>query len=256
MHIRRGAVHAISLYCAGCLVATAVPFTQAAEISAANEASIIAFAGLNPGDKVAQFLPPSGEFIQVLCKAVGNTGHVYAISAPATPAKIDAESEQRAACSNATAGILKSRNFPAPELYDAVGDPGAVYEYYQSRLPVESFVAPEPLDMILIADRYHDLHNKTFGTPNLTFVNTALFMALKSGGMLIVQDYAAKRASGMRDAAVLHRIEADYVKREVTTAGFEFVAESAALSDGSDLHTVNAHAVNKADRFLLKFRKP
>jgi predicted methyltransferase len=131
-----------------------------------------------------------------------------------------------------------------------------VYEYYASRLPVESFVAPDPLDLIWIADRYHDLHNKTFGAVNVTFVNTALLKALKPGGSLIVEDYVAKQGSGARDAENLHRMDVEWVKREMATAGFEFVGESQALHNTNDRRTDNAHAIEAADRFVLKFRKP
>jgi len=244
--------------CLVCFVCAALD-ANAHDASAEHKqyAALVAFSGLKTGDKVAHFLPGSDDFDAVFCAVVGAAGHVYTISAPIVNPSADAIAQSKvAACGNLSTILLKSRNFPAPELYDSVGDPGAVYEYYQPRLPVESFIAPEPLDMIVIADRYHDLHNKTFGAPNLTFVNSALFKALKAGGILIVQDYAAQPAVGRRDAATLQRIAADSVKQEVTSAGFEFVSESKAPNDSSGLSVARDQTPNKADRFLLKFRKP
>ena len=202
-------------------------------------------------------MPANDDDINTICKIVGDTGHVYAVSAPLVVEVSNEKGiESSSVCQNVTAITLRSRNYPAPELYDAVGDPGAVYEYYASRLPVESFVAPEPLDLILIANRYHDLHNKTFGTANIAFVNAALFKALQPGGVLIVGDYSAKQGSGARDAENLHRIDVELVKKEIAAAGFEFVGESPALRNTNDRRTDNAHAIKAVDRFVLQFRKP
>ena len=122
---------------------------------------------------------------------------------------------------------------------------------------MESYVAAEPLDMIWISDTYHALHTERFGAPSSRFVGTALLKALKPGGTLIVEDYAASAGSGTRDAGTLHRIEPGQVRRELMSVGFEFVAESTALHRGDDAHTDDAYALgDKADRFLLKFRKP
>jgi predicted methyltransferase len=243
-------------------------------------AEVIAFAGLKPGDKVADFLPAAGYFTRIFCDVVGDAGRVYAISVPhdrptgvlpvrKEDAKRDAKGKAPAAveepaseplgatCTNVTANVLQSRNFPAPEFHSDSDDPGWVYDYYQSRLPVESFVAPEPLDMIWISGSYHALHNKDFGSPNLVHVGTALLSALKPGGILMIEDHAAKAGSGARHTAALHRVDPEQVRKEAIAAGFEFIGESDALRRADDPQTTNAHAMHdKADRFLLKFRKP
>ena len=228
-------------------------------------AEVIAFAGLKPGDKVADFMPGRGYFTKIFCRVVGTTGHVYPISIPrasaSPPATQNAESkpaEQPAnACTNVTVSTLRARNFPSPELHSDSDDPGWVYEYYTQRSPAESFVAPEPLDMIWTSENYHDLHNPVFGYPNMQWVNTALLAALKAGGVLIIEDHAAQPGSGVRDTATLHRIDVEQVKKEVSDAGFVFVGESNVLSNADDPHTAKAHEMHdKTDRFLLKFRKP
>lgn len=43
-------------------------------------AAVIAFAGLKPGDRVADFMPGQGYFTKIICKIVGDTGRVYAIT--------------------------------------------------------------------------------------------------------------------------------------------------------------------------------
>jgi len=161
------------------------------------------------------------------------------------------------ACANITISSLHTTNFPAPELHSSSDDPGWVYEYWTSHLPAESFTAPEPLDVIWTSENYHDLHNKGFGSPDMSLVDQALFKALKPGGILMIEDHAAAAGSGARDTQTLHRIDPELVKQEVIAAGFEFIGESTLLHDAADPHTVKAHEMHdQTDRFLLKFRKP
>jgi predicted methyltransferase len=224
-------------------------------------AEIIAFAGLNPGDKVADFMPGKGYFTRIFCKAVGETGHVYAVAVPpvtpGTTAPAPVAETPAGSCTNVTASILRSRSYPAPELHSDSDDPGWVYQYYASRLPAESFYVPEPLDLIWTAENYHDLHNSRFGSPDMTYVDKALLSMLKPGGILIVEDHAAQAGSGTRDTEKLHRIDPEQVKKEAAIAGFEFVGESDVLRHADDPHTAKAHEMHdKTDRFLLKFRRP
>lgn len=226
-------------------------------------AEVIAFAGLKPGDKVADFLPGKGYFTKIFCKVVGDAGHVYAVSVPPISAANNAAIADSGMqpisddCTNVTASTLRPRSFPAPELHSDSDDPGWVYEYWAQRLPVESFVSAEPLDMIWTAENYHDLHNKRFGSPRMSWVNSALLIALKPGGVLIVEDHAAQAGSGARDTETLHRIDAQQVKEELIAAGFEFIGESKVLHNADDPHTSKAHGMHdKTDRFLFKFRKP
>jgi predicted methyltransferase len=239
-------------------------------------AEVAEFAGIKPGDKVADFMPGRGYFTRIFCKVVGDAGHVYAIavprpatappaqgsSSPSTPPQSASTTATIAepagqACTNVTTSSLKTRLHPAPELHSDNGDPGWVYEYWASSPAAENFVAPEPLDMIWTSENYHDLHNKAFGSPDMLLVNKALLAGLKPGGILMIEDHAATVGSGARDTASLHRIDAEQVKREVIEAGFVFVGESKVLRHTDDPHTVKAHDMHdKTDRFLLKFRKP
>jgi predicted methyltransferase len=204
------------LACAGLLwLAQAVLADRASEL--------INFTGIKPGDKVADFMPYGGYFTQLFCKLVGDAGHVYVIGVP--PQSVPSASEAAGACHNVTTRNLKSRLVPAPELHDD-SDPGYVYEYWSSSPAAENFTAPEPLDVIWTSGNYHDLRSKAFGSPDMSRVNTALFAALKPGGLLLIED---------------HRIAVGQVRQEVTQAGFEFVGK---LHDGADKRTV------------LKFRKP
>jgi predicted methyltransferase len=230
---------------------------------------VIAFAGLKPGDKVADFMPGRGYFTKIFCKIVGDTGRVYAISIPrqTPPAAAGTASNSSSsvstppppapACNNVTSIRLQGINRPAPELHSSSDDPGYVYEYWSSRPAAESFAAPEPLDMIWTSENYHDLHNKGFGSPDMLLLDRALLAALKPGGILMIEDHAAMPKSGARDTDTLHRIDSEQVKKEAIAAGFEYIGESKVLRSKDDPHTAKAHEMHdKTDRFLLKFRRP
>ena len=250
---------AIPAYISAAVADSRRPDTDRERDADRKPAEVIAFAGMKPGDKVADLLPGRGYFTRIFCGVTGDSGHVYAISVsrspPAEPSP--AAEPPDPSCTNVTASTLQNVRRPAPELWSASDDPGSVYEYWSFTPAAELFAAPEPLDLIWTSENYHDLHNKRFGSPNMFAVNSALLKALKPGGILIVEDHAAAKGAGIRDTETLHRIELAQVKKEVTSAGFVFVAESKVLRNKTDPHTAKAHEMHdKTDRFLLKFRKP
>lgn len=232
-------------------------------------AEVIAFAGIEPGDKVADLMPGGGYFTRIFCSIVGDKGHVYAVTVPRKPSStsssqpsISQSSSSSPAsamnsCANVTRITLKTKNKPVPELHSDSDDPGWVYEYYQQIPAAENFSVPEPLDVIWTSENYHDLHNPAFGAPDMQQVSKALFSALKPGGLLIIEDHAADARSAARDTQTLHRIDSALVKSEVQSAGFVFVEESSVLRHPEDSHTTKVHDMHdKTDRFLLKFKRP
>jgi len=222
-------------------------------------AEVIAFAGIKPGDKVADFMPGGGYFTRLFCKVVGNTGHVYAIAvAPSLPDGTPLLAEPPGhACTNVTASSLQNVPRPAPELWSSSDDPGMVYEYWSFIPGAERFSAPEPLDLIWTSENYHDLRSERFGPPNMELVHKALLKALRPGGILMIMDHAAVSRSGAGRTQAVHRIDARQIKKEVIAAGFVFVGESKVLRNVRDLPTAEAHERHDgSDRFLLKFRKP
>jgi predicted methyltransferase len=231
---------------------------------------VMAFAGIKPGDKVADFMPGNGYYTRILCKAVGESGHVYAISIPLDlPAQHEPNGQsamQKVSsdkpeilvprCNNVTASNLLATRRAAPELHSSNEDPGWVYEYWSFSAAAENFAVTEPLDVIWV-ENYHDLHNQAYGLPNMQLVNKALLQALKPGGRLIIEDHLAATGSGARDTETLHRIDAAQVRKEVLAAGFVFVSESRLLRNAKDTHITAARDMDDStDRFLLKFRRP
>jgi predicted methyltransferase len=201
-------------------------------------AETMAFTGVKPGAQVAELLPGGGYFTRLFSKAVGDSGHVYAlVPAPRT---------------DAPAGT--------PDFAARVKLIAADPHYANVSVVVEPFSqlgVPAPVDLMWTSQNYHDLHN--IPGLDLGVFNKLVFDDLKPGGIYLVLDHAAEEGSGARDTSTLHRIDAQTVKDEVAAAGFVFVGASDLLRNTADPHSAKVFdpAVRgKTDQFILKFRKP
>ena len=204
-------------------------------------AEVLAFSGVKPGDRIADFWPVPPYSTSLLSLVAGPKGKVYAV----VPAKLFRDMPEAPA---KVAEMLA----PYPNVAPVVQ-------------PFDRFSVPEPLDLVWMGKTYHDFPNVTeMGPLDIAAVNRAVFRALKPGGILIVIDHAAPPGSGFLDteaddAKRLHRIDPEVVKRQVLAAGFELVAESRLLANPDDDHTKSPFDPamrNRTDRFVLKFRKP
>lgn len=195
-------------------------------------AESVAFAGLKPGDKVADLLPGGGYFTRIFSKTVGPKGHVYAVWPQGAP-------DTRTAAAKAIAA-----------------DP-AYANVTELEQPLAALKTPDALDVVWTSQNYHDLHN--IPGIDLGAVNKAIFDVLKPGGVYIVLDHVAEPGSGFRDTNTLHRIDPEAVKTEVEAAGFKLAAQSDLLHNPADPHTAKIFdpAIRgKTDQFILKFQKP
>jgi len=201
-------------------------------------AETLAFAGVAPGDVVAELLPGAGYYTRLLSKIVGPTGHVYAL----VPAPLP----------NAPADM--------PDFAARVKAIAAEPNYSNVTVVVEAFgelKAPVPLDLVWTSQNYHDLHN----LPGLDVgvFNQLIYDSMKPGGTYFILDHAAEVGSGLRDTASLHRIDEQTVKKEVIGAGFVLAGASDVLRNPADSHTVKVFDPvirGRTDQFILKFRKP
>jgi len=199
---------------------------------------MIAFAGVKAGDQVADFMPGNAYFSRILSKVVGPAGKVYAF----TP------EEQIKSCEPSE--IAGSR---------AIEHDPAYLNVVQLTGPVNGFSMPRKVDVIWIAQNYHDLHDSFLGPADIKIVNKAFFDSLKAGGVLMIIDHAAAPGSGLRDTDTLHRIDPNSVRGEVEAAGFQFVAQIDDLSNLNDDHMRSVFDPvirGKTDQFVYKFRKP
>jgi len=239
------------MFAATCASAASIPGNIAAAVADSNRpdadkardenrkpGETLAFTGVKPGSQVAELLPGGGYFTRIFSKAVGSSGHVYAVvPAPLVDAPAD-----------------------VPDFAARVKAIAADPNYANVSVVVEPFSqlkVPTPVDLVWTSQNYHDLHN--FPGLDVGVFNKMVFDDLKSGGIYLVLDHTAEEGSGGRDTKTLHRIDPETVKKEVLAAGFVFVGSSALLRQSSDTHTVKVFdpAVRgKTDQFILKFRKP
>jgi predicted methyltransferase len=201
-------------------------------------AETLTFAGVKPGQSVAELLPGRGYFTRLFSKIVGPKGHVYAFPPPRRP-NAPADAPNPAAAVTAIAEDAGYSNVK-------------VATFSPSKLDV-----PAPVDMVWTSRNYHDLHN--IPNADIAAFNKAVFDALKPGGIYIVLDHAAIAGSGTQATSTLHRIDPEAVKSEVTAAGFVLVGQSDVLHSVDDQHTApvsDSSVKGKTDQFILKFRKP
>ena len=200
-------------------------------------ADMIAFAGIRPGSRVMDVMPGPGYFTRIFAKAVGDKGYVYAF----------VPSEQ-------LVEIVK--RFPNAD----VAKQFAAYPNVSVlQAPIGKLFAPEPLDVVWIAQNYHDWHDKFMGPADVAVVNKAVYDVLKPGGVYVIVDHAAKDGSGLTATETLHRIDEAAVKQEVEAAGFKFVGESSVLrnsQDPRDKLIFDPAIRHHTDQFVLKFVKP
>lgn len=199
---------------------------------------VLAFAGVKPGDRVADYAAGNGYFTRLLSGIVGAHGHVYA-SVPASLFQYE----------NIVKGIADIQGYIVKHSNVSVTAGSAI--------DVARY--PEKLDLFWISQNYHDLHDPFMGPVDMKAFNRAVYAALKPGGVYLVLDHVAAKGSPANVTDTLHRIEPLTVRREVEAAGFEFVASSNLLANPADPHTAgvfNAAIRGHTDQFIFKFRRP
>jgi predicted methyltransferase len=207
------------------------PEADKARDAARKPAEIVAFAGVRPGDKVAEFLPGGGYYTRILAKAVGPEGHVYLLIPAAfaqRPGGLDAINALAAQYGNVTVVATDLTNF----------------------------TLPEPVDLAWTTENYHDMHNGP--TPSFAGINEATFRALKPGGIYFVEDHSAANGAGITATSTLHRIEPAAVIAEVTAAGFALEAQSDLLANPADPKTAGVRDPSiqgETEKFAMRFRK-
>jgi predicted methyltransferase len=194
-------------------------------------AETIAFAGVKPGMKVAEFFPGGGYFTRPLSDVVGPTGHIYGIE----NAKWDDGSDAKVAAAVADHNVsMQSGKF---------GD----------------FNLPEKVDLAWITQNYHDLHIAKYGGVDMAAFNRHVYESLKPGGVYFILDHQANPGTSEAQIAKLHRIEKAQVIREVEAAGFKLAGEGSALHRTADDHTQSIFDKSirgHTDQYMLKFVKP
>ena len=192
---------------------------------------LIAITGVRPGMRVLDMGAGGGYTTELLARAVGAAGKVYAQDSKETIARVRERFDGRMKKPVMAPVVRVVRDFDDP-LPAGVGG----------------------LDLITYFFAYHDT---AFMPVDRAKMNRALFAALKSGGVLVVADHSARAGAGISLVKSLHRIEEAVVRREVEAAGFLLVEEAGFLRNPNDPRDeIVFRPKQPVDEFVLKFIKP
>ena len=180
---------------------------------------VLAFVGAGPGMTVLELRGALGYYTELLSRAVGPRGKVYVT--------------------------------------------GIVNQAMVGRLPNVEVVADDArelhdgsVDLVFTHLNYHDF---VVQKVDRVLLLGAAARVLKAGGVLAVIDHAAQPGSGARDAVRLHRIDEQFVRTELETAGFRFEASSDVLrrpNDRHELFIMDPRVRGRTDRFVLRYTRP
>jgi len=198
-------------------------------------AEILAFAQIDPGEKVGDYIMGGGYWTRILATAVGPSGRVYAFQPDEFVAFRAAYAEEQDAAVAGRDNVVALRgSISAPPF-------------------------PEPLDTIITVQNMHDLYLGAMPEGTAPKALAALFAALKPGGTLLVVDHSALKGAGTEAANSIHRMDLAAAIAALTEAGFAIEAESDIYARPDDPRTANVFDPSirgRTDQFVLRARKP
>jgi len=196
---------------------------------------VLAFAQIDSGEKVGDYIMGGGYWTRILSNAVGPQGKVYAFQPDEFIGFRPAYGEEQAAAAAGRANVVPLRG------------------------PIAAPPFPEPLDTIITVQNLHDLYIGAMPAGTAPKALAALHAALKPGGTLVVVDHSAAAGSGTSAANTLHRIDKQAALAALTAAGFVLEAESDLYARPDDPRTANVFDPSirgKTDQFVLRLRRP
>jgi predicted methyltransferase len=198
---------------------------------------MLAFFGIKPGMKVAEIGAGGGYTTELLARAVGPKGVVYAEN---NKFIID-----RFAAAPWAERLARPINKNVVRVDRELDDP----------LPPEA----KNLDAVFSVLFYHDTY---WLKADRAKMNAAIMAALKPGGVYAVIDHNGRVGTDSTEVMSLHRIEESAVEAEIEAAGFKLESEGQFLRNPNDTRDWNdspmaaADRRGTSDRFVLKFVKP
>jgi predicted methyltransferase len=198
---------------------------------------LLAFLDLKPGMRVAEIGAGSGYTSELLARAVGPKGKVWAENPGFFVKFVDKPLGERLA---------------KPALKNVVV---RVDKELETPLPPDA----KNLDAVVSVLIYHD--TVWLGTDR-DKMNKAIFDALRHGGEYVIVDHSALEGHGTQDVKTLHRIDELSVIRDVEHAGFHHVGDGDFLRNPADTRDWSGspgeagQRRGTSDRFVAKFVKP
>ncbi len=199
-------------------------------------AELLTFLGLRPGMRVAELAAGGGYTTELLARAVGPQGKVWAQNNAMMVKFVDKPWGERLARPAMKNVVRVDRELDAP-------------------LPPDA----KNLDAVVIVLFYHDT---IWMGADRDKMNKAVFDALRKGGQYVVVDHSALEGHGKADVKMLHRIDELSVIRDVERAGFlhaggaDFLRNPGDTRDWNDSPREAADRRGTSDRFVAKFVKP
>ena len=197
--------------------------------------AVLAFAGIKAGQTVADYQAGGGYYTELLSRAVGPKGRVYALTQPNFYEKHDWDR------------LVAAHPNVVPLVTPATG---------------MSF-APNSIDTLFLHLVYHDLYwvSDKYQHPPMDVPATlkSWFAAVRPGGHVVIVDHAGPAGDPRAVVDKFHRIDPAQVTADMTAAGFVPDGSSDVLRRSDDDHSKNVFdpAIRgKTDRFMLKFRRP
>jgi predicted methyltransferase len=198
---------------------------------------LLAFLNIQPGQKVAELIAGGGYTTELLARAVGPKGKVYAqnnkmvlgFAGKAWPERL-----KRAPFKKNTVRVDRELEDPLPK-------------------------QAKNLDLVVMNLFYHDLY---WVKTDREKMNKAVLAALKPGGLYVIIDHSGRAGTGTTEVQTLHRIEQSEVEKDVTAAGFVLDRQGDFLRNPDDKRDWSASPMDAgekrgtSDRFVLVFKKP
>lgn len=197
---------------------------------------VLMFAGVKPGMTIVDTNSAGGYYTEILSHLVGPEGKVYAHNGAVYWAFMEKKVPARFA---ERLGNVVPMNEDSEEL----------------DLPENS------VDVVMSVLAYHDYffnHSARAEPEDMEAVLASIYKVLKPGGAFVVVDHEAPAGSGPEMGDKLHRINSDFVKQQVTAAGFTIAGESDVLANPADDKSQSPFRPEirgKTDRFIIKFVK-
>jgi len=198
-------------------------------------AQVIDLVGIESGMVIGDILGGGGYYSELLSKKVGSDGKIILHNNKAYMPWIEKELVAR----------LKGNRLSNVIRHDRETD--------------NLDFADKSLDAIFFVLGYHDLYHvaKDWKIDKDDFLKQ-LDRALKPQGKLLIVDHSAKSGTGTDQAQKIHRIDRDYVIKELTSKGYKLINSSNILANPNDermLSPFKPEMLRKTDRFILVFEK-
>ncbi len=197
---------------------------------------VLSFFQVKPGMKVLDLLSGDGYYSEILANVVGDKGEVVA--------------QTNAAYGEYVKEAVQTRfgNDRLPQVTRLISE-------------VPSLQLGEgTFDMILMVMVYHDIYYVADYWPAVDRDNyfSQIHRALKPGGVLAIIDHSALPGSGNSAAQKLHRIDEQFARKDIESAGFTFDSSSDVLRNPDDARTLvvfDDRIRRKTDRFIHRYIK-